>query len=70
MGRNFALTVTDIDGEVQGYRVVARSAYAVTRKAGVIARRYGHKLADAVSVEVHELTAGADMLNAVTLTPE
>ena len=64
---NFLLAITDSDGEEQEYRVIARDAYAVARKARIIATRYGHSAELAVNVHVSALMPDADMSNAITV---
>jgi hypothetical protein len=63
--RNFELTILDSDGEEYVYRVLARDAYTVARKARVIATRYGHVTKHAVNVHVTELVSDTDMTNAI-----
>lgn len=56
MQRYYQLDVIDRDGEDHRYMISgANNAYEVTTSAGAIATNYGHKLEDAVKLEVNEV---------------
>lgn len=67
MIRKFELRITDSDGEQQKYRVLARDAYLVARKAKTIATQYGHQPELAIEVAVDRLINDADMTGALTI---